>query len=99
VQDEIKDIADQLEHERMLVAGATIKDLLKEMFAIPGNRKRALISIALMICQQMTGTNASKSTSSSLGVQSRHMRFAILTFTSQLLCPSNLLRARSKGKH
>ncbi|EDU49897.1 ProP Permease of the major facilitator superfamily [Pyrenophora tritici-repentis] len=58
VQDEIKDIADQLEHERMLVAGATIKDLLKEMFTIPGNRKRALISIALMICQQMTGTNA-----------------------------------------
>ncbi|KAL1796477.1 hypothetical protein ACET3X_005017 [Alternaria dauci] len=58
VQDEIKDIADQLEHERMLVAGATIKDLLKEMFTIPGNRKRALISIGLMICQQMTGTNA-----------------------------------------
>lgn len=58
VQDEIKDIADQLEHERMLVAGATIKDLLREMFTIPGNRKRALISIGLMICQQMTGTNA-----------------------------------------
>ncbi|KAI4702964.1 hypothetical protein J4E81_001837 [Alternaria sp. BMP 2799] len=58
VQDEIKDIADQLEHERMLVAGASIKDLLKEMFTIPGNRKRALISIGLMICQQMTGTNA-----------------------------------------
>lgn len=58
VQDEIKDIADQLEHERMLIAGASIKDLLKEMFTIPGNRKRALISIGLMICQQMTGTNA-----------------------------------------
>jgi hypothetical protein len=58
VQDEIKDIADQLEHERMLVAGASVKDLLKEMFTIPGNRKRALISIGLMICQQMTGTNA-----------------------------------------
>lgn len=58
VQSEIKDIADQLEHERMLVAGATVKDLLKEMFTIPGNRKRALISIGLMVCQQMTGTNA-----------------------------------------
>lgn len=58
VQSEIKDIADQLEHERMLIAGATTKDLLKEMFTIPGNRKRALISIGLMICQQMTGTNA-----------------------------------------
>jgi len=58
VQSEIKDIADQLEHERMLIAGATVKDLLREMFTIPGNRKRALISIGLMICQQMTGTNA-----------------------------------------
>lgn len=58
VQNEIKDIADQLEHERMLIAGASVKDLLKEMFTIPGNRKRALISIGLMICQQMTGTNA-----------------------------------------
>jgi hypothetical protein len=28
------------------------------MFTVPGNRKRALISICLMICQQMTGTNA-----------------------------------------
>ncbi|KAJ4326388.1 hypothetical protein N0V94_000063 [Neodidymelliopsis sp. IMI 364377] len=55
---ELKDIADQLEHERMLIAGATVKDLLKEMFTIPGNRKRALLSIGLMICQQMTGTNA-----------------------------------------
>lgn len=58
VQTEIKDIADQLEHERMLVAGASVKDLLREMFTIPGNRKRVLISIGLMICQQMTGTNA-----------------------------------------
>ncbi|XPS71552.1 hypothetical protein M3J09_003732 [Ascochyta lentis] len=55
---ELKDIADQLEHERMLIAGAKMKDLLKEMFTIPGNRKRALLSIGLMICQQMTGTNA-----------------------------------------
>jgi MFS family permease len=51
---ELKDIADQLEHERMLIAGASVKDLLKEMFTIPGNRKRALLSIGLMICQQMT---------------------------------------------
>jgi len=33
-------------------------DLQKEMWLIPGNRKRALISIGLMVCQQMTGTNA-----------------------------------------
>lgn len=58
VQSELRDISEQLEHERMLIGGATLKDLLREMFTIPGNRKRALISIGLMICQQMTGTNA-----------------------------------------
>jgi MFS family permease len=58
VQTELKDIADQLEHERMLIAGASVMDLLKEMFTIPGNRNRALLSIGLMVCQQMTGTNA-----------------------------------------
>lgn len=31
---------------------------MREMWTIPGNRKRALISIALMVCQQLTGTNA-----------------------------------------
>ncbi|KAF1958909.1 general substrate transporter [Byssothecium circinans] len=58
VQRELQDIADQLEHERMLVGGSTTKDLLREMFTIPGNRKRTILSITLMICQQMTGTNA-----------------------------------------
>jgi sugar porter (SP) family MFS transporter len=58
IQGELRDIAEQLEHERMLIGGSTTKDLLREMFTIPGNRKRVLISIGLMICQQMTGTNA-----------------------------------------
>ncbi|KAF2876924.1 general substrate transporter [Massariosphaeria phaeospora] len=58
VQAELREISEQLEHERLLVGGAKLKDLLREMFMIPGNRKRALISIGLMICQQMTGTNA-----------------------------------------
>ena len=49
---------DQLEHERHLIGGSSLKDLLKEMFTIPGNRKRALITIGLMIFQQLTGTNA-----------------------------------------
>lgn len=38
--------------------GASFLDLQREMWTIPGNRKRALISIGLMVCQQMTGTNA-----------------------------------------
>jgi hypothetical protein len=44
--------------ERRLVGGSSFMDLQREMWTIPGNRKRALISIGLMICQQMTGTNA-----------------------------------------
>lgn len=51
-------MADQLEIERRLVGDATTKTLLKEMFKIPGNRNRALISVALMVFQQMTGVNA-----------------------------------------
>jgi len=58
VQEELRDISEQLEHERLLIGGSSLKDLLREMFTIPGNRKRALISIGLMVCQQMTGTNA-----------------------------------------
>lgn len=55
---EMTEIRDVLENQRRLVGNAGLKGLLKEMWTVPGNRKRALISIALMICQQMTGTNA-----------------------------------------
>lgn len=58
VQNEIRDMSEQLEIERRLTGDATLKTLLKEMFTIPGNRKRAIISIVLMICQQLTGVNA-----------------------------------------
>lgn len=58
VQGEFQEIIDQLENERRLIGDATWWNLQKEMWTIPGNRKRALISITLMICQQMTGTNA-----------------------------------------
>ena len=59
VQTEIQEMADQLEMERRIAGDSTSWVLLKEMFTIPGNRKRALISIGLMVCQQMTGINAS----------------------------------------
>ncbi|KAG9511982.1 general substrate transporter, partial [Aureobasidium melanogenum] len=49
---------EQLDHERTLIGGASFIDLMKEMWTIPGNRKRAIITIWLMITQQMTGTNA-----------------------------------------
>lgn len=58
VSNEIRDMADQLETEKRLTGDATTMTLLKEMVLIPGNRNRALISVVLMTCQQMTGVNA-----------------------------------------
>ncbi|KAF5871095.1 putative mfs quinate protein [Botrytis fragariae] len=58
VRMELEEMAEQLENERRLIGGAGFLDLMKEMWTIKGNRNRALISIGLMICQQMTGTNA-----------------------------------------
>lgn len=58
VSHEVQDMAEQLDHERRLTGDASAKTLFREMWFIPGNRKRAIISVLLMICQQMTGTNA-----------------------------------------
>lgn len=62
VAGEVQEIWEQLEHERTLIGDAKFKDLMREMWTIPGNRKRALISIGLMICQQMTGASTPRST-------------------------------------
>ena len=58
VEKEFGVICAQLERERILSGGASFKNLQKELWTIPGNRKRVLISIFLMIAQQMTGVNA-----------------------------------------
>ncbi|KAJ4249761.1 hypothetical protein NW762_012102 [Fusarium torreyae] len=58
VQTEINEMAEQLEIERRLTGDASAFTLVKEMFLVPGNRKRTFITVALMICQQMTGVNA-----------------------------------------
>ncbi|KAM4066636.1 major facilitator superfamily protein [Hirsutella rhossiliensis] len=58
VSNEIQEMADQLEAERRLTGDATAMTLLKEMALVPGNRNRAIISVILMICQQMTGVNS-----------------------------------------
>ena len=58
VEAEFGEMVTQLENERALMQGAGFKDLMKEMWLIPANRKRAIFVIVLMICQQMTGTNA-----------------------------------------
>ncbi|KAF7545021.1 hypothetical protein G7Z17_g9503 [Cylindrodendrum hubeiense] len=58
VQNEIQEMASQLEAERRLTGDASAMTLFKEMWQVPGNRKRAIISVLLMVCQQMTGVNA-----------------------------------------
>lgn len=63
VQEELQEMSDQLAYERRLIAGSGALDLLKEMFTIPGNRKRTLISIGLMVCQQMTGRSSLRASS------------------------------------
>lgn len=54
----MRDMANQLEADRRLTGHASATALLKEMFLIPGNRRRTVVSVVLMICQQMTGVNA-----------------------------------------
>jgi hypothetical protein len=58
LQNELREMSEQLSNEKRLIGDATTKALLKEMWTIPGNRKRAIISVMLMIWQQMTGVNA-----------------------------------------
>jgi hypothetical protein len=58
LQNELREMSEQLSNEKRLIGDATTKALLKEMWTIPGNRKRAIISVMLMVWQQMTGVNA-----------------------------------------
>lgn len=60
VQAELQEMQVQLDEERALTrdTGNGFKDIMREMWLVPANRKRAFISIWIMICQQMTGTNA-----------------------------------------
>lgn len=58
MKENMEEMAQQLENERLLIGGSGFWDLQREMWTIKGNRNRALLSIGLMICQQMTGTNA-----------------------------------------
>ncbi|ETN39578.1 uncharacterized protein HMPREF1541_05804 [Cyphellophora europaea CBS 101466] len=55
---EFTDIQMAIEAENRLLDGSNWWALQKEMWLIPANRKRILISITLMVFQQMTGTNA-----------------------------------------
>lgn len=58
VATEMQQVAEQLEEENRMIGGMGFKNLMKEMWTILGNRRRALLSVGVMISQQMTGTNA-----------------------------------------
>ncbi|KAI1819873.1 MFS sugar transporter-like protein [Xylaria intraflava] len=58
LQEEFQEIANQLAHEKQLMGDATFWSLQKEMWLVKTNRHRAILSILLMIFQQLTGTNA-----------------------------------------
>ncbi|KAG5923279.1 hypothetical protein E4U53_003577, partial [Claviceps sorghi] len=58
VSQEVRDMAEQLKHERRLMGDADFRTLIREMWLVPANRKRAVITIVLMACQQLTGVNA-----------------------------------------
>ncbi|KKA27750.1 hypothetical protein TD95_001289 [Thielaviopsis punctulata] len=58
IRAEVADMAESLNAERSAVGSSTTLTLLREMLVIPGNRRRMLISVALMICQQLSGPNA-----------------------------------------
>ncbi|KAG5969063.1 hypothetical protein E4U58_001652 [Claviceps cyperi] len=55
---EIQEIASQLAQERCLMGDANLRSLMRELWLVPANRKRAIITVVLMICQQLTGVNA-----------------------------------------
>ncbi|KAG6011712.1 hypothetical protein E4U43_008160 [Claviceps pusilla] len=58
VSQEIREMAEQLQHERRLMGDANFRSLMREMWLVPANRKRAVITVVLMCCQQLTGVNA-----------------------------------------
>ncbi|KAI1160400.1 MFS sugar transporter-like protein [Nemania serpens] len=58
LQEEFREIAEQLEHERRVMGDATFMSLQREMWTVKSNRNRAILSILLMVFQQLTGTNA-----------------------------------------
>lgn len=56
IVEEFQGIRVAIEEENALLDGASWLSLQKEMWLVPTNRKRALISIAIGFCQQITGS-------------------------------------------
>ncbi len=100
VQAELLEMKTQLDAERGRAGGNSYWALTKEAWTIPGNRRRCIMVIVLMIAQQMTGTvsvvHCERGHYSSTGlllsplvlfVQLSHN---VSTERYQLLCPNHL---------
>lgn len=58
IQQEVLELKTQLDQERAIMQGATFWDLNKECWLVPGNRNRALLTIAMLVGNQWSGTGA-----------------------------------------
>ncbi|KAF4467490.1 quinate transport [Fusarium albosuccineum] len=58
VQQELLELRTQLDQEREIMQGTGFWNLQKECWTIPGNRKRALMTIGIITFQQWSGTGA-----------------------------------------
>ncbi|KAH8176773.1 sugar transporter domain-containing protein [Sarocladium implicatum] len=58
IQQELLELKTQLDQERAIMQGATFWDLNKECWKVPGNRNRALLTIAMLVGNQWSGTGA-----------------------------------------
>lgn len=57
IQQELLELRTQLDQEKALMQGAGFLNLQKECWTVPGNRKRALLTIALVSFQQWSGVS------------------------------------------
>ncbi|KPI35518.1 Quinate permease [Cyphellophora attinorum] len=58
LQQELLELKTQLDQEKAVMGDATFWGLQKECWTVPGNRKRALLTILLLIFNQWSGTGA-----------------------------------------
>ena len=91
VQGELLEMQTQLEMERSRYSENNFWAIMKECWLIPGNRKRALMSIGLMCAQQWTGVSSPPGEAQSsivpLTCSPSDKRY-------QLLCASNIHQSR-----
>ena len=85
VQQELLELRTQLDQEKATMQGAGFMALQKECWTIPGNRRRALLTIGIITFQQWSGVCSS----SDLCTDKSHV-LIVLDRSHQLLCANHL---------